>query len=279
MTFRTFLLHLPAADRARGLLDAALPLIQASEGHVIGLHVSPPFMLRLGQVFTADLEGVAREERRRSEEVERIKSIFSERTAPLPLVTEWRHVDAADEPGVARAVIGMARAADLVIASLAGPDDHPSLRPLPARLALECGRPVLLIPPSWSKPIDASTVVVAWNGSREAARAAFDALPLLQAATRVEIVTTGRDEDTQPLPLAGEEIAAALARHGVKCEVAVLVARGESDGASLLARVKEVNAGLLVMGAYGRPRFSELVLGGVTQHVLAASPVPVLLSH
>ncbi len=138
---------------------------------------------------------------------------------------------------------------------------------------------MLLIPPSWSKPIDASTVVVAWNGSREAARAAFDALPLLQAATRVEIVTTGRDEDTQPLPLAGEEIAAALSRHGVKCEVAALVARGESDGASLLARVKEVNAGLLVMGAYGRPRFSELVLGGVTQHVLAASPVPVLLSH
>jgi nucleotide-binding universal stress UspA family protein len=279
MTFRAFLLHLPDADRARRLLDAALPLIQASEGHVIGLHVSPPFMLRLGQVITADLEGVTREERRRSEEVERVKSIFSERTAPLPLVTEWRHVDAADEPGVARAVIGMGRAGDLVIASLAGPDDHPSLRPLPARLALECGRPVLLIPAGWSKPVDPGCVVVAWNGSREAARAAFDALPLLQAATRVEIVTAGRDEDTQPLPLAGEEIAAALSRHGVKCEVAALVARGESDGASLLARAKEVNAGLLVMGAYGRPRFSELVLGGVTQHVLTASPVPVLLSH
>ena len=95
----------------------------------------------------------------------------------------------------------------------------------------------------------------------------------------MEIVTAGSDEDEQALPLAGEEIAAALSRHGVKCEVAALTAGGKSDGASLLARVKEVMADLLVMGAYGRPRFSELVLGGVTQHVLAASPVPVLLSH
>ncbi len=124
-----------------------------------------------------------------------------------------------------------------------------------------------------------STAVVAWNGSREAARAAFDALPLLRTASRVEVVTAGRDEDAQALPLAGEEIAAALSRHGVKCEVAALTRGGESDGASLLARVNQAKAGLLVMGAYGRHRLSELVLGGVTQHVLAASPVPVLLSH
>jgi nucleotide-binding universal stress UspA family protein len=279
MSLRTFLLHLTDVDRAKRLLDAVLPLVQANEGHLIGLSVSPPFMLRLGQVFTADLEGVAREERRRREEVESIRSIFAERAAPLALVAEWRHVDAADEPGVARAVIGMGRAADLVVASLAGPTDIPSLRSVPARLALECGRPVLLIPAAWSKPMEPGCVVVAWNGSREAARAAFDALPLLKAATRVEIVTAGREDETQPLPLAGEEIAAALSRHGVKCDVAALARGGDSDGASLLARVKQANAGLLVMGAYGRPRLSELVLGGVTRHVLAASPVPVMLSH
>jgi nucleotide-binding universal stress UspA family protein len=279
MSLRTFLLHLADVDRAKGLLGAVLPLVQGSEGHLIGLNVSPPFMLRLGQVFTADLEGVTREERRRRDEVERIRSIFAEATAPLPVVSEWRHVEAADEPGVARAVIGMGRAADLVVASLASPDDPPSLRPIPARLALECGRPVLLIPVDWSKPVDPGCVVVAWNGSREAARAAFDALPLLQAATKVVIVTAVRGGEGQALPLAGEEIAAALSRHGVKCDVAALARGGDSDGASLLARVKQANAGLLVMGAYGRPRLSELVLGGVTRHVLAASPVPVMLSH
>jgi nucleotide-binding universal stress UspA family protein len=95
----------------------------------------------------------------------------------------------------------------------------------------------------------------------------------------VEIVTAARDNETQRLPLAGEEIAAALSRHGVKCNVGALARAKGDEGEALLGRAKELEADLLVMGAYGRPRLSELVLGGVTRHVLAASPVPVLLSH
>lgn len=279
MNYRTFLLHLADVERAKGLLDSILPLVQASEGHLIGLNVSPPMLLKLGQVFTADLEGIRREEQRRREAVDGVKSLFTEKTAPLPVVAEWRHADATDEPGVARAAVSMGRAADLVIAGFASADDPASLRALPAQLALECGRPVLLVPRAWSRPIEPQRVVVAWNGSREAARAAFDALPLLRRAPRVEIVTTQGGDEKQMLPLGAEEIAAALARHGVKCEVVALSRGGDSDEISLMRRVKEADADLLVMGAYGRPRLSEIVLGGVTQHVLTAGAVPVLLSH
>lgn len=279
MNARTVLAHLPDAESAGHMLGVVRPLVAASEGHLIALHISPPMLLKLRQVITADLEGVSREERARREEAQRIRAIVEEAARGEPFVAEWRHVEAEDDPAIARAAVGIGRTADLVVACRSRPRDPFALRELPARLALECGRPLLFLPREWNRPVARASAVIAWNGSREAARAAFDALPYLRGAARVEIVTAIRDEEREDKALPGEGLAAALSRHGLKCEVASLACTGAGDAAALLEHVSRAGADLLIMGAYGRPRLSELILGGVTRTVLRECPVPVLLSH
>jgi nucleotide-binding universal stress UspA family protein len=142
------------------------------------------------------------------------------------------------------------------------------------------GRPVLAIPFAGDFPTLGERVLVAWNASREAARAVNDALPLMAAAKQVTVLAInpqrgiGRQGD---VPAA--DIALHLARHGVKAEAAHTVANDISDGEALLSYAADVGADLIVSGAYGHSRARELVFGGVTRTLIAEMTAPVLLSH
>jgi nucleotide-binding universal stress UspA family protein len=118
---------------------------------------------------------------------------------------------------------------------------------------------------------------VAWNGSREAARAVADALPLLAAAERVSILMVRPEPDGMGAP-PGADVTHHLGRHGVKVEPVRIDDAGDV-GALLLARCAAAGADVLVMGAYGHSRLRELVLGGATRTVLHETTLPVLLSH
>ena len=123
-------------------------------------------------------------------------------------------------------------------------------------------------------------MIVAWNGSREATRAVHDALPLLRMAKSVSvfsIAATPADLPESRWP--GADIAAHLARHGVKVATGHTVADPISIGDALLNRASDDGADLIVMGAYGRSQLREFVLGGATRDVLRTMTVPVLLSH
>ena len=123
-------------------------------------------------------------------------------------------------------------------------------------------------------------VLVAWNARREAARAVFDALPLLQQAQEVKVIWVNpQDEGGVASDVPAGDICAALARHGVKCE-ATEVARPQTNvGRTLLMRAAEYGSDLLVMGCYGHSRLREFVLGGASRHVLDHMTIPVLMSH
>ncbi len=124
-------------------------------------------------------------------------------------------------------------------------------------------------------------VLVAWNNSRESARAVFDALPILKRAFDVTVLVVeeaGKPQTTSDH--AGNEICATLAQHGVKCR-ALQVKRVETlePGVELLARTAALKCDLLVMGCYGHSRFRESVLGGASRYVLQHTKVPVLMAH
>ena len=138
------------------------------------------------------------------------------------------------------------------------------------------GRPLLVVPPG-CEAYAARRVLVAWDGSAQAARAATDALPFLRAADLVEVVSVVGEKDL-PTSAAGAAFAPHLARHGVRVSAIDVPVVGDV-AETLRGRAGEVGADMLVMGAYRHSRLQEWFLGGVTQSLLNRSPLPLFLAH
>ena len=172
-----------------------------------------------------------------------------------------------------------ARYADLVVVGQADPEPTATPSDLPETVALATGRPVLVVPHIGAKP-PGKTVLLCWNASREAARAAADALPFLKAAQKVIVLVvnpkvSAAGHGAEP----GADAAAWLARHGVKVTVQRDVAPDADAGAVILSRAADLGADLIVMGIYGHSRLREMVLGGASRTLLGSMTVPVLMSH
>ena len=146
------------------------------------------------------------------------------------------------------------------------------------RSLFEAGCPFLLLPNKIYDFKNMKKIAVAWNGLPQAAKAIHRALPLLKNAESVNIVVVDPFEsDVGEGP--GLDIAAFLARYGIKVTVDVLASAGLTVPQKLLQRVKDIDADMLVMGAYGRTKLSEWLLGGATREMLKIADVPVFMSH
>lgn len=176
--------------------------------------------------------------------------------------------------GAAATLTAAGHGFDLLIVERVSREQGPESETLNAAL-FDSGRPVLLAPPSPPANFP-SWAAVAWNGSPQAARAVAAALPLLAQAQGVTLLVGSRESD-----LSTEHIAAYLAAHGVKAELGAFESAGMSArarGRALLAAIRELDAGLLVTGAYGENRRNSIFgLGRATQKIATAAPIPVLL--
>lgn len=149
-----------------------------------------------------------------------------------------------------------------------------------ASLIFATALPAIMVPAGAIESVDLKTLVFAWNGSPEATRALRTALPLLKRSERVIVLEGEQRRSTRevawkpPLELDGY-----LSRHGIAFESREFSADSDEAGARLLAECAALSADLLVMGMYGRGRFSEWVVGGATRHVLQHAALPVLLCH
>ncbi|MEA2756193.1 MAG: hypothetical protein QOJ54_2482, partial [Aliidongia sp.] len=151
---------------------------------------------------------------------------------------------------------------------------------VPDHVPLASGRPCLLVPHDVGPARFGSNILIAWNGSREAARATADAMPLLRAAQQVTVVQIqGAVGDPFASNLDLLAFCAHLARHEIAIETRIEATDGRSVAQALLSLGTEIGADLLVMGAYGHTRLRELVLGGVTREILVGMTMPVLMSH
>jgi nucleotide-binding universal stress UspA family protein len=280
MSFKTILLHLNDEPRLVELVEAASFLARPVNAHVIGLYVVPPLPVP-GEVIVGATEILEEQLKEFHAEAERIRNRFAELTKPEPYTTEWRFA-AGPNLTIADAVVAESLTADLVIASQTnGSRRHPMLAQVPERVALESGRPVLVIPAEGRFASFGSQVTVAWDGRREAARAIFDSLPLLlRSAQNVRVLTVSNAKAaTRANDVPGAEIATTLARHGLNVEATVTADLGEGVGKTLLLRSTNNGGDLLVMGAYGHSRTREFILGGATRDVLRHMTVPVLMAH
>jgi len=141
------------------------------------------------------------------------------------------------------------------------------------------GRPTLILPTvPRSRPFELGTLAVAWDFSRAAARAVADALPLLEQAKNVRLVTVVNEKMLDTMHSA-EELAKNLARHGIDVVLDKVDAKGKPIGEILEAYVLSHGIDLLAMGAYGHSRWREFVLGGATKSLMSRPPLPILFSH
>ena len=278
MSYKTILVHLNDKRRAEMVLGPAIHLASRNSAHLIGMHVyasvpAPPVAMAYGAQVLGSIAAAERKD------AELIAATFAAATANQPFVAEWRslkvpHVDLA---GV---VMEHGRSADLIVAGQTDPDwDLSPLMDFPERLALESGRPVLVVPYAGRYGEIGRNVVIAWKAGRESARAVFDALPILEAAEKVHILEIKERGDTSAALAPDTSIAAALGRHGIKPSVRTSVMADIGVGDEILSRLSDLDADLLVMGAYGHSRMRELVFGGVTRHIARHMTVPTLFSH
>jgi nucleotide-binding universal stress UspA family protein len=182
---------------------------------------------------------------------------------------------ASTAPGV---FAGLARRFDLSIVAQAQPDQA-ALDGLIVEAALfDSGRPMLVVPYIQRNGLRLDRVLLCWDGSRSAARAAADALPFLRRAKVVEVVTVA-SEPAKSAEMPGADIAQHLARHGVTVELKRIVTAETDVASTILSHAADSSADFLVMGGYGHSRLREFILGGATREILASMTVPVLMSH
>lgn len=279
MAYRTILLHLHDIQRAERLLQAAIPLARDANAHLIALSVVPPYVVVPAMDGMGTSVSVDEHREAYRTEMARLKRTFTQAATGHTPLAEWREAD-AEFGTVAGTIIDHGRCADLIIASQ--PDNawgSSSLIEDPVRIVIESGRPVLLIPNIGRNTLPAKRVTVAWNGRREAARAVFDAMTLLERAADVNVVWINPEKEPGAGDLPSAELCVTLARHGVKAQASQASAIGADVGQELLRQAAVFGSDLLVMGCYGHSRLREFILGGASRHVLAQMRLPVLMSH
>ena len=178
-------------------------------------------------------------------------------------------------PEILARLIARAPLYDLTVLD-ADPSAFDTHRMLIEGAILESGRPVIVVPPAHTA-FAARRILLAWDGSAQAARAANDALPFLRAAEAVEIVAVATEAEIHA-SLPGAEFAPHLARHGVRVAVTDLPRAGDVAD-TLRAQAGRLRADMIVMGAYHHARVREFFFGGVTRALLRNSPAPLFLSH
>ena len=172
----------------------------------------------------------------------------------------------------------IARRFDLSIVGQAEPEASAAEEMIAEAALFESGRPVIIVPYIQKAPLKLDRVMLCWDGSRAAARAIADAMPLLDRAGRVEIVIIANEHGKLD-EIEGADMGAHLARHGLNVEVKRTVL-GDIDVADvILSHAADAGSDFIVMGGYGHSRLREFVLGGVTRSIFRSMTAPVLMSH
>jgi len=276
-SIRDLAVHVDHREKCRKGLQVAVDLAERCRAHLTGIYVdSVPVAPELVAMSTAPvlLESIAEEQEERAAAA---RAIFDDVTGRSGVNTSFRRSE-----GPMFAALNLhARYSDLLILTQEGDGESgPVLGGFADYAVMDCGRPVLVVPFIGAPlPVD-GVALVAWNGTRESARAANDALPLLALARRVQVVVI-QPEGTalSDAPLPGADFCEHLARHDIRAEAKVIAGHDVDAGNLLLSHAADADANLVVMGAYGHSRLREMVLGGMTRHMLLHMTLPVLMSH
>lgn len=282
MTYRSLLVHLDDDPRCTARVDLALDLARQFGAHLVGLATAGrlPYLAEAGGALgSPGLEAISLAMDSLRDLAARRGQAFRERCADAGLKSIEAVVDDQDD---AASMVYHSHCSDLVVLGQADParSGHLAARAMVEQVVLANARPTLIVP--FAGPVDSAAMLrralIAWNDSRESARALADALPLLMRIGEVHLMRIDGPGDDAPSPRRLEAVRQWLAWHGVDAQLHHEIS-GVDVGNALLSRAADLDAGLVVMGAYGHSRWSERMLGGASRTLLSSMTVPVLMSH
>lgn len=269
------LIHCRTLDQATPGVTLGLALARRLDARADGVYVAALYPGAFASPETVALTIMA--VKREYEQALAAAAWWRGQLAAHGLEGEWR----VAEGETVECLCHAARWSDLVVIerSLLHPE-APIGFGIVSRTVFASGLPLLVVPESSSARECGRVVVVAWNGSREAARALRGALPVLERAERIVLLDGEHDsapESTRRLPPMPWQPYAQ--RAGLKIEARAFPARHGEAGPALLDAARTLGADLVVMGAWGHSRIAELILGGTTRYMFGHSDVPLLVAH
>ena len=257
--------------------DFAVSVAAMLDSHLTGIafRYEPLVPLTDRYGFPAEVMESQRVENERAAKAAMAKFDDAARRAAVPAESRMLDGPVASAPDVFAKV---ARRFDLAVMGQPEPETPAFERLIVEAALFDSGRPVLIVPYIQRSGLTLERVMVCWDGSRSAARAVADAMPLLVRAKATEVLTVA-SEPAKSNEMPGADIAHHLARHGVKVEVDSIVTVETDVASTILSHAADISADFLVMGGYGHSRLREFVLGGVTRGILGSMTLPTLMSH
>ena len=276
MQYKDILVHVDSFEQSQARLEIATQVAAQHDAHLTGLYVVPNLYIPpLQDMAQLPPEYIEQQTELSDEDAKKAELIFYEIVKNADVDHKWRKAE-GNPVDVIRL---QSRYCDLLILGQRNPNAAIQFGDLPDVLILTIGRPVLIVPYSTDIRNIGTRVMVGWDASAQAARAVHDAIPLINDAEKVDIIEinpNGGDEHGET-PCA--DISLHLSRHGINVEAQSITVNDIGIADILLSRAADKGVDLFVMGAYGHSRWRELVLGGVTAHMLDHMTMPVLMAH
>ena len=272
MSIQHLLVHVDASERATARLDFAVALAKRFQAKLTGLFAQKE---SFGPSIVA---------RRASENLlkamDETRARFEAAATAAGVTGEWWQVEHGEHTNVVTQTVICSRYADLAILGQHDPDASVVPEDLVEQVLLNSGRPVLVFPHIGRFGAPGGKALIAWNGSREAARAVNDAIPFMQSAESVTVLAVHAGEmPHDPGKVPNVDIVAHLAAHGIEASMERLPLSEIAFADAVLNRCYETDSNLLVMGGYGQYGFPFLHRGSNTRHILRTLTLPALLSH
>ncbi len=297
MSIKSILCVFEGTEKELGALETSFALAEAYSAQLRILHISPTPSNYVGIYGEGVIESsyiIAAIEKENKEHLEKSKQFISSCAARRNVPLDIKHTAISDNKNnsataeflhltgdVSNIIAQQGRVSDIIVVGRGVSEPSATYDSAIMAALFETARPVLLIPEGKGEKItkwQCTNISLAWDGGLEAARALYNALPFLERADKLQLLTARGDGEASDLA-AEEDVIKYLRCHNIHATGIIVAEGNRSPAEALLMRAKELGSDLLVMGAYGHSRLREMILGGLTNDLLEKADIPLLLSH